>query len=451
MLLAGRAIQGSGGGGLVALVNICVSDLFSPRRRGGYFGVIGGVWALASALGPIIGGAFTERVTWRWCFYINLPFDALAFVIMIFLLDIKTPKTKLVEGLAAIDWLGAFLVISGTLLFLFGLEYGGVTFPWSSATVICLIVFGVFTYVLFILSQIYISKSPIMPQRIVMNRSRAASLGACAIQSFVFIGSNYYLPLYFQAALGATPLLSGVYLLATAGALSFASIATGIFIRKTGMYKPPILLGMLLMTLGYGLLINLDSNSSWAKIILYQIVVGLGIGPNFQAPLIALQSNINPKDIAAGTALFAFVRNLCTAISVVVAGVIFQNEFVKNASSDPQLTSIAGASSGGPGASIGAVRSLPEPARSDAEHVFAISLQPAWIMYTVMSALGIGVWFLIGTNTLSRQHEETKTGMEAERERRAEYEREKQARADKRRSKNTSTGGANDLKGADAV
>ncbi|KAH0008378.1 DNA repair protein RAD50, partial [Aureobasidium melanogenum] len=276
MLIAARAIQGVGGGGLVTLVNICISDLFSLRRRGAYFGIIGGVWALASAIGPVIGGVFTEKVTWRWCFYINLPLDGAALIIIFFFLDLKTPRTPLWEGLKAIDWIGALLVIGGVLMFLFGLEYSGVTYPWDSATVLCLIIIGVFTMGLFIINEWKFAKSPVMPLRIFQNRSNIAVLGVCAIHGMVFISASYYLPLYFQAARGATPLLS--------------------------------------------------ANSSWAKLIIFQIIAGIGIGPNFQAPLIALQTGVQPRDIATATATFGFVRQIFTSISVVIGQTVYQNQ-----------------------------------------------------------------------------------------------------------------------------
>ncbi|KAG9837966.1 DNA repair protein RAD50, partial [Aureobasidium melanogenum] len=191
MLITARAIQGVGGGGLVTLVNICISDLFSLRRRGAYFGIIGGVWALASAIGPVIGGVFTEKVTWRWCFYINLPLDGAALIIIFFFLDLKTPRTPLWEGLKAIDWIGALLIIGGVLMFLFGLEYGGVTYPWDSATVLCLIIIGVFTMGLFVINEWKFATSPVMPLRIFQNRSNIAVLGVCAIHGMVFISASY--------------------------------------------------------------------------------------------------------------------------------------------------------------------------------------------------------------------------------------------------------------------
>lgn len=290
MLIASRVIQGIGGGGLITLVNIAISDLFSVRDRGQYFGIIGGVWALASSLGPVVGGLFTQKVSWRWCFYINLPFDGVAFLILLFFLDIKTPRTPLREGLKAVDWLGSLTMVGGVVMLLLGLEFGGISHPWDSATVLCLIIFGAVVIGIFFLIEWRIAPYPLMPLDLFSKRSNLAALATCFFHAFVFISGNYFLPLYFQAVLGATPILSGVYLLPTALSLSFLSAFTGVFIKKTGQYLPMIWFGMILMTLGFGLFIDFDVNTSWAKIIVFQIIAGIGVGPNFQSPLIALQS-----------------------------------------------------------------------------------------------------------------------------------------------------------------
>ncbi|GAB7351562.1 hypothetical protein MBLNU459_g2188t1 [Dothideomycetes sp. NU459] len=434
MLIAARALQGIGGGGLVTLVNICISDLFSMRRRGAYFGIIGGVWAIASAIGPVIGGVFTEKVSWRWCFYINLPCDGLALVIIFFFLDLKTPRTPLMEGLKAIDWLGSLLIVGGVLMFLFGLEYGGVTYPWDSATVLCLLIFGILTIGLFTVIEWKFAKYPVMPLRLFKYRSNIAACGVCFVHGFVFIASSYYLPLYFQAARGATPLLSGVYVLPNALAVSCASIATGIFIRKTGLYLPPIYAGLFFMTVGTGLYINFDANSGWAKIILYQVVAGLGIGPNFQAPLIALQTHVKPRDIATGTATFGFVRQIATSISVVVGGVVFQNQMQKKAGTleaalGPRVA--AQLSGSGAGANVRLVDALPANQKQVARAAFADSLQPMWIVYTCIAVVGLAIAFFIKKKELDRQHNETKTGLANEKtnqEERATEAREKAAK-----------------------
>ncbi|KFG84223.1 hypothetical protein MANI_006390 [Metarhizium anisopliae] len=216
MLIAARAIQGVGVAGLNVLANICNGDLFSPRERGIYYGVIGGVWAVALSVGPVIGGAFTSSVSWHWCFYVNLPFCGIAFVIMLFFLNLQTPKTLLAEGIKAIDWIGVVLSLGSTLILFFGLNFGGASAPWGFATVICLIVFGFVGWGLFFTWEVMsLAPYPLLPVRIYKQMP------------------NLYLPLFFQGALGATPILSGVYLLPTAVSLSVASIGTGVYMRKT--------------------------------------------------------------------------------------------------------------------------------------------------------------------------------------------------------------------------
>ncbi|KAK5674768.1 hypothetical protein LTS10_012504 [Elasticomyces elasticus] len=441
MLIAARAIQGIGGGGLIILVNITIGDLFSMRERGAYYGMIGAVWAVASSVGPIIGGLFTEKVSWRWCFYINLPLDGAAFIILFFFLDLKTTRTPVMDGLKAIDWVGSLLIVGSTLMLLFGLQFGGVTAPWSSALVLCLIIFGLVTFALFVFWEYKYAKYPVMPMGLFSKGTNMATLAVVFIHGFVFISGSYYLPLYFQAIRGATPILSGVYLLPTALALAFCSIGTGVFIKKTGSFLPPIYLGMFLLTLGYGLFVDFDASSSWAKLIIFQLIAGFGIGPLFQAPIIALQAHIKPRDIGTATATLGFVRQLATSTSVVIGEVVFQNQMKKKSA---QLTALLGPElaaqlgGGNAGANSGIINGLPHDQRNVVRKYFADSLQPMWIMYCVVAAVGIIAATFVRKSVLSRDHEETKTGMEAEIEKAAEREQEKEERHAQRESKRQS-------------
>lgn len=308
-------------------------------------------------------------------------------------------------------------------MFLFGMQYGGVTYPWDSATVLCLIIFGLFTVGLFVLVEMKVAKYPVIPTRLFKYRSNVACLCVCFVHGFVFISGSYYLPLYFQASLGATPLLSGVYILAQSVSLSVASITTGIFIRKTGLYKPPIIIGLCLMTLGFGLFIDLDRNSSWAKIILYQVVAGLGVGPNFQAPLIALQTLVAPQDIAAAVGTFGFIRNIATAVSVVVGQVVFQNVLSSKSAQlareiGPATANMLGA--GNAGANVATVQNLPPRQKLAVQTAYANSFMPMWIMYTCIAAVGVVAGLLITKQTLQKSHTETKTGLAAEEQNRRE-------------------------------
>ncbi|KAK3395462.1 major facilitator superfamily domain-containing protein [Sordaria brevicollis] len=415
MLLAARAIQGVGGGGIIILVNICISDLFSMRKRGIYFGVMGMVWALASAIGPILGGTFTSKVTWRWCFYINLPISGVGMAILAFVLKLHNPRTPIRQGLMAVDWLGSLTIVGGTLMVLLGLEFGGVTYPWKSATVICLIVFGIVTIGIFVVIEWKVAEYPVIPMRLFKRRTSVASLLVCACQGFVFISGSYYLPLYFQAVLGATPLLSGVYVLAYAMSLSIVSAATGVYIKKTGKYLPPIIFGMAVMTLGFGLFIDLEPRPNWAKIILFQIVAGIGVGPNFQAPLIALQTTVQGRDVAAATGTFGFIRQLSTSISVVIGGVVFQNRMEKQHDRLVQQMGEQNASllTGGSAASnVGRLATLPPDQRQIAREAYFNALRTMYIVYVAFSALGLFISLFVGSRTLSKEHEEHKTGLD---------------------------------------
>ena len=185
MLITGRALQGIAGAALFQMVTIILSDIFSMRRRTLFFGLLSFVWVFAGALGPILGGIFTELLTWRWCFYMNLPISGAAFLLIWIFLDVHNPRTKLSDGLKAIDWLGSLSIIGMTLLVLLGLDFGGVIFPWDSPKVICLILFGALCGIFFVFSEKRWAKYPVIPLRIFSNKSNVASYLVCSMQSFV--------------------------------------------------------------------------------------------------------------------------------------------------------------------------------------------------------------------------------------------------------------------------
>ncbi|EED12355.1 MFS drug transporter, putative [Talaromyces stipitatus ATCC 10500] len=424
MNIAGRAIQGAGGGGIIVLANITVSDLVSVRERPMYYGLFGVTWALAGALGPIIGGALTTKVTWRWCFYLNLPVGGLSLTILTFFLHVHTPKTRILDGLAAIDWLGVLTCIGATLMFLFGLEFGGLNYPWNSATTICLIVFGVLTYGVFLLIEWKVAKYPIIPIRLFKNSHNLAVFGSCFCHAAVFISGAYYLPLYFQSVLLASPILSGVYTLPQVLSLSLTSAVIGIIIKKTGRYKEAVLIGMGVMTLGFGLFIDLKPYASWPRIILYQLIAGAGVGPNFQAPLIALQANIHVSDMAVATATFGFVRQLASAIGIVLGGVIYQNVLTQQL---PKLEAAVGPATANKlahsfsGGDKAIIQSLPPDQQAVVKSAFTFSLSRAWIFYTAVAGVGFLISFFLRRIELNRSHAVAKTGLEEQERARQEH------------------------------
>ncbi|CAG8180136.1 unnamed protein product [Penicillium salamii] len=405
-ILVGRAIQGAGSGGISILANICVSDMTSPRDRGIYFGIVGAVRAIASALGPVIGGALTSGVTWRWCFYLNLPTGGVALIVLFFLLHIDSNKTPLMEGLKAIDWLGTIFLTGGTITFVLGLQFGGIDYPWSSPMIICLLTFGLVIWGMALLIEWKVATFPVMPLVVFGSRHNASALFICFSHSAVFFAGSYYLPLYFQAVLLATPLWSGVYLLPMVLSLAISSIGTGFIIKGTGRYREIIIAGLVLFTLGYGLFIDLGPDISWPRIIIYQLISGFGTGPLAQAPLVALQANIPPADMAAATATFGFIRQLSAALSVVLGAVIFQNLWSKNI---PYMTKILGHEKTSflehPVAGIQKI--IPDLADDEKPIVlqaFAFSLSRVWIFYSVLAGCGLLSSMWLRSIVLSKAH-----------------------------------------------
>lgn len=244
---------------------------------------------------------------------------------LFFLLKVNIEKEPLINGLRSLDWVGFAFIIGGTICFLYGLEAGsGGLAPWNSAFVICLIVFGAIILAIFMVWEAKVAKNPIIPVRIFQSKTNLAAFAVANLHSFIFISYDYFLPLYFQVILGFSPILSGVTLFPLIFPMSISTGLGGIFVRKTGNYKIVILIGASLMTLGTGLFISLGQRQEWAKLVIYQVIAGLGCGVLFQNPMIALQTHVRQKDMAAAMSAYTFMRGLFVSISIVVGTVLIQ-------------------------------------------------------------------------------------------------------------------------------
>ncbi|KAI8712877.1 MFS domain-containing protein [Fusarium sp. LHS14.1] len=416
MLIVGRAVQGIGGGGVNTLVNICIGDLFSVRERGFYYGLVGAVWGVSSALGPVIGGVFAYRASWRWCFYINLPISGVGIIVLCFVLKLHNPRTPMVDGLKALDWLGSLTVVGGTVLLLLGLELGGVIFPWKSPTTICLIVFGVLMACLFVLVESKHAKYPVVPLRLFSDRSNIGAFATCFCHALIALSASYWLPLYFQGVIAASSLMSGVYILPYLLATCIMSAASGFIIRLTGNYFYVVSAGMAIATVGFGLFVNLPLNKDFAKIILYQLVAGIGVGPNYQSPLIALQNNVEPHDIGSATSTYGFIRQLASAISIVIGGVVFNNKMQAQQGKlrealGPKLAKMLSGSSAS--SNVFTVAELQGEQGMIARGAFLTALKTMYIMFAVFAGLGLVASLFIKQRQMSRHHQEHKTGLES--------------------------------------
>ncbi|KAI1392652.1 major facilitator superfamily domain-containing protein [Hypoxylon trugodes] len=417
MLIAGRALQGTAGAGLFQLVTITISDLFSMRKRPLYLGLLGVMWAVAASAGPLIGGAFTELVNWRWCFWINLPSCGLSFVLLLLFLDVHNPRTKLRDGVKAIDWYGIISILAVTLLLLLGLDFGGAIFPWNSPKVICLIVFGAFMIGFFLFSEKRLAKYPLIPLGMFKNRSTNAAFLVGFAHSMVSIGVEYYLPLYFQSVKQASPLRSGILILPMIVTEAVVDIFTGILIHRTGRYREIAWLGAALMTLGTGLYINFRTETSIAMIAGFEIVGGIGIALLFQVPMLAIQNSVSQADTASATASLGFIRNLATSLSIVLGGVVFQNSMAARQSSlaaaglsGPVLNALSGDQAAANVEIVGSIQDAAQ--RQVIQDAFAGSLRNMFIMYTCIAGVTIVPSLFIKHRHMSTEHTETKTGIQ---------------------------------------
>ncbi|KAI8047722.1 major facilitator superfamily domain-containing protein [Gilbertella persicaria] len=329
MLIISRAIAGIGAAGIMSMVFIIISDLVPLEKRGSYQGIINAVFALSSVFGPLIGGSFTDYVTWRWNFYINLPIGAVALFVLFFFLHMPAPKGNLTEKLKRIDYLGTCIVLVFATLFLLAMNFGGQTFPWKSAAVIVPLVLTVLLVALLVYVEGKVAE-PLIPPRLLKNRSVASVLATNWFFGMAFFSMIYYLPIYFQVVREDSAMWSGIRLIPMELLISVFSTISGFFISKVGIYKPIPPLGMCLLTLSVGLLCLLDETTSFPKIYGYTVLGGAGIGLMFSSAIIALQASSEPRDVAVVTGLGNFSRILGGALGVAISSAILNSSLAKD-------------------------------------------------------------------------------------------------------------------------
>jgi len=417
MLIAGRALQGAAGGGLVQLSIITISDLFSVRKRSVYLGFSGFVWAVAGAIGPLIGGAFIQSVTWRWCFWINIPLCGITFGLLLLFLDVNNPRTRLGEGLKAIDWYGTLSILAITTLLLVGLDFGGTIFPWNSPKVICLIVFGTLLIGFFVFNEQRLTEYPLMPLAVFKSRSNNAVFVIVFSHAMVIIGIEYYMPLYLQSVQQASPLWSGVLLLPLIVVLAVVEITAGFLVYRTGRYREFIWAGSLLMTIGTGLYITFGTSTSVAMIVGLEIVGAIGFALLFQAPMAAIQNTVSQAETTAATASLLFLQSIAMSLSVVVGGVVFQNSMDARQSSlaaaglsEAVLKALSGSQAA---ANVAIPQSIQDASqRQVILEAFAWSIRNMFILYTCLAAVAVVASVFIKHEKLNTEHTETKTGIQ---------------------------------------
>ncbi|KAI1453994.1 putative MFS multidrug transporter [Annulohypoxylon moriforme] len=345
----GRVIAGLGAGGVLPGVMVILVYTVPLQNRPKYQGAFGAGFGIASLLGPTVGGAFTTNVTWRWCFYINLPIGGVVILLVFLLLHLPDqPGTKisLKEKLYQTNLLGFSCIVPGIICLCLVLQWGGTTYPWNDGRIIALFTVSFLLLIGFILVQIWMPGQAILPPRLFLQRSIASGLWSSMCISAHQTIILYYLPIWFQAIQGQSAVKSGIDLLPMVLLTAATSILNGQLVSHIGYYTPSFIFGVCLAAVATGLFTTLGAHTSEGKWIGYQILYGTGLGLASQAPNMAAQTVLPKEDVAIGASLMFFGQTLFGAVFVSVGENVLSTQLTNHLSDipgiDPELIQSAG-------------------------------------------------------------------------------------------------------------
>jgi len=370
-LIAFRALQGLGGGGLMVLAIAVVGDIIPPRERGRYQGFFGAVFGLATIIGPLLGGFFVDNLSWRWIFYVNLPLGALAFAVIGAVFHARSAHVE-----HKIDYLGAVVLAVGLSSVVLFTSLGGTTYAWRSAPIVAMMVGGVVLLALFPLVEARASE-PILPLGLFRNRIFVVTSAVGFIVGLALFGSITYMPLYLQIVKGHSPTSSGLQLTPMMGGLLITSILSGNLISRFGRYKPFPIAGTAIMTVAVYLLSRLEVGTPTWVASVFMVILGLGLGMVMQVLVLAAQNAVDYKFLGVATSGSTLFRQIGGSIGVAAFGAIFANRL------GHELAARLPAGAKVPRAANPAVvRHLPPAIHKPYVEAFAASLHPMFVAAT---------------------------------------------------------------------
>jgi EmrB/QacA subfamily drug resistance transporter len=363
-LIAARAVQGLGVGGLTALVQVVIASIVSPRERGRYSGYIGAVFALATVSGPLIGGVIVDSAFgWRGCFFVGLPIAVLAFVVLQKTLHLPTVKRPV-----SIDYLGAVLIAGGVSTLLIWVSLAGNDFDWASLTTAWMVGLGLLLLAAAVLVELRAAE-PIIPLHLFRDRTTSLATFASVMIGIAMFGSTVYLSQYFQVAHGMSPTHAGLMSIAMVGGLVVSSLGTGRVITRTGRWKRYLVGGMVLVVVGLELLGTIDESTSLVRVGVFMVVLGVGLGATMQNLVLAVQNNTAQKDMGAASSVVAFFRSMGGSIGVAALGAVLSHHVASDVATGLARLGVRSGSSDG-GASVPDLSTLPAPVRAVFEAAF---------------------------------------------------------------------------------
>ncbi len=386
MLIAARALQGVGGGGLMVTAMALIADVIPLRERGKYQGALGAVFGVTTVVGPTLGGVFTDHATWRWCFYVNVPVA----VVMVAMAARTIPAIRSAVR-PVIDYLGIALVTAGSSGLVLGLQWGGQTYAWDSAVIIGLFAGAVVLLAGFVLVELR-AQEPMLPMHLFRNPVFTVCSTLSFIVGFAMLGALTYLPTYLQYVDGVSATMSGVRALPMVAGLLGASMLSGVVVSRTGRYRVFPIAGMGVMALGLYLMSTMGaSTGTWLE-SLYMFVLGAGIGLAMQVLTIAVQNTVPYHELGTATSGVTFFRTLGSAFGTAIFGTLYTGQLV------PNLTEALARSPGVPPAAVQspqALGRLPAELARPVVDAYAQTVNYVFLWVVPVALAGfVAAWFL---------------------------------------------------------
>ena len=403
-LIAFRAVQGLGAGGLIVLTQAVIGDVVPPRERGKYQGLFGAVFGVASVAGPLLGGVIVQATSWRWIFYVNLPLGLVALAV----LGRTLPATK-GRSRPAIDYLGAGLLAGALSSIVLVASLGGTAWPWGSGQTVLVGALGVILLGLFAVAERR-AKEPVLPPKLMHNRVFVVASTLSLIVGFAMFGSITFLPLYFQTVDGATPTGAGLRLLPMMVGLLITSILSGQLISRRGRYRMFPIFGTAVMAIGLFLLSRLDVGTSTLTSAVYLLILGIGLGSVMQVLVLAVQNAVDYAILGAATSGVTLFRGMGGSLGAAVFGTIFSSRLageLRGLFSGPLAHQVTGG-----GRLTGAqVARLPHPLRFAYESAYVHALSPVFLAASGVALLGFVLAWLLPERPL-RETAATSRGLD---------------------------------------
>ncbi|WP_079189278.1 MDR family MFS transporter [Streptomyces kebangsaanensis] len=389
-LIVFRALQGLGGGGLMVLSMAIVGDVVPPRERGRYQGLFGAVFGATSVLGPLLGGVFTQHLSWRWVFYVNLPVGVVALAVIAAALRIPRRAQRHV-----IDYPGTFLIASVATCLVLVASLGGTTWRWGSPQIIGLVVLGVVLAVAFVAVERRAAE-PVLPLKLFGIRTFSLSAVISFVVGFAMFGAMTYLPTFLQVVRGVSPTLSGVHMLPMVAGMLLASTGSGQIVSRTGRWKVFPVLGTAVTTIGLLLLHRLDEHSSTARMSACFFVFGLGLGLVMQVLVLIVQNAVGYEDLGVATSGATFFRSIGASFGVAIFGTVFASRLGDTLTA--AFTGVRlppGVSADTLKADPRGIAALPPALRPAALHAYASAITDVFLYAAPVALLGfVLAWFL---------------------------------------------------------